>query len=193
MPSTAPKSNLTNAPGRTSATETILRLFGKALSRFQSLPQEICLRPLSKEERFPLKMNMSETELRQAALRKQLEIMEARIVVHGNRVWQLPFTYFGFSAIAASIAVENDSSLPAHWLFFALSVIGLLVLWAMADACKSYVRTGSAMNLVEQDLKLTRRDGKTSTSGSSSHSAPHFSICIAAIVALFLGGLWYSP
>lgn len=138
-------------------------------------------------------MNLSDEELRQAALRKQLEIMETRIVVHGNRVWQLPFTYFGFSAIAASIAVENGGSLPAHWLFFALSAIGILVLWAMADACKSYVRTGTAMNLVEDELKLTRADEKTSTSGSAGHSAPHFSICIAAIIALFLGGLWYSP
>jgi hypothetical protein len=138
-------------------------------------------------------MNMSDEELRQAALRKQLEIMETRIVVHGNRVWQLPFTYFGFSAIAASIAIENGGSLPAHLLFFALSAIGLLVLWAMADACKSYVRTGTAMNLVENELRLTRDDRKTSTSGSASHSAPHFAICLAAIVALFVGGLWFIP
>ncbi len=138
-------------------------------------------------------MSISKEELRQAALRKQFEVMETRIVVHGNRVWQLPFTYFGFSAIAASIAVENGRSLPSHWLFFALSAIGFLVLWAMADACKSYVRTGIAMNLVENELNLVRDDGQTSTSGSATHSFPHFAICIAAIVALFLGGLWYVP
>jgi len=138
-------------------------------------------------------MLMSDEELKQAALRKQLEILETRIVVHGNRVWQLPFTYFGFSAIAASIAVENGGSLPAHLLFFALSVVGLLVLWAMIDARKSYVRTGKAMNLVEDELKLTREDGETSTSGSAAHSAPHIAICVAAIIALFLGGCWFLP
>ncbi|MEM9360825.1 MAG: hypothetical protein AAGB04_32030 [Pseudomonadota bacterium] len=126
-------------------------------------------------------------------MRKQLEIMETRIVVHGNRVWQLPFTYFGFSAIAASIAVENGGSIPAHSLLFALSAIGILVLWAMIDARRSYVRTGKAMNLIEDELSLTRKDRLTSTSGLAAHSTPHIAICIAAIAALFVGGLWFLP
>lgn len=136
-------------------------------------------------------MQTTEHELRQAALRKQLEIMETRIVVHGNRIWQLPFTYIGFSAIAASVAVENSGAFPAQAIFFALALLGGLVLWAMADACKSYERTGSAMNKVEKELRLDIPG--TATSGSRDHAKPHFVICLAAIVALAAGGIWIAP
>lgn len=113
--------------------------------------------------------------------------MEQRIVVHGNRIWQMPFSYIGISAIAASLATDSGGALPIHWLFLALALLGGFVLWAMKDASDSYCRTGTAMRIVENELKLERADQKTSTSDLREHSYPHFFICAFAIIILLAG------
>ena len=114
-----------------------------------------------------------------ASLRTQLETLQTRIVIHGNRVWQLPFTYVSFAAIAASLVTERDTFIDGRVFFLALSGVGILVLWAMVDAMLSYRRTARNMNEVEHKLHLGEY-----TSGSWKHGMPHFAVCLTTIAAL---------
>jgi len=120
-----------------------------------------------------------------AARRIQLETLQTRITVHGNRMWQLPFTYVSFAAIAASLVTSEKVFVDQGIFFYLLSAAGVLVLWAMIDAYKSYSRTARAMNSVELNLHLEQY-----TTASFSHAAPHFALCISAIISLAVAGFY---
>lgn len=119
------------------------------------------------------------------SLRTQLETLQTRIGLHGNRLWQLPFTYVSFAAIAASLVTERDSFIDERVFFFSLSFVGLLVFWAMYDAMGSYIRTAKNMRTVERRLRLT-----PFTQPSLRHGLPHFAICVATIAALAIAGIY---
>ena len=115
---------------------------------------------------------------RLTALTTQLEVLQSRITTHGNRVWQLPFTYVSFAAISTSLlAGENRLEISLSIFFSLVSAVGIVVLWAMIDAWRSYLRTAEVMNRVERELGI-----EECTSGSIWHAAPHLFLCLAAVV-----------
>ena len=123
-----------------------------------------------------------------SSLQIQLETLQTGITVHGNRMWQLPFTYVSFAAIAASLVIKDETILSPKAFFWVLSAVGILVLWAMIDALVSYQRTANAMNIVEESLHLQKF-----TKASFWHAAPHFALCSAAIVAFAMAGSFVGP
>lgn len=116
----------------------------------------------------------------QQALRTQLNTLQSRITTHGNRIWQLPFTYLGAAAIAITLSADEKVAKDiAKFLAVALAIVGGFVLLAMRDAYLSYKRTAIAMNKVEFQLGLD-----CCTSARFAHALPHFLICSAAIVMM---------
>ncbi len=127
--------------------------------------------------------NLQIFTLTEDALRVQMETLQARITVHGNRMWQLPFTYVSFAAIAASIAVQGQEHFLTSVFFWLLAVAGIVVMWAMSDAWKSYKRTAENMNEVEEQLGLTKY-----TTANFGHALPHFVLCGGAVFTLVIAG-----
>ena len=122
----------------------------------------------------------------QAALLIQYEILQNRIGLHGIRLWQLPFTYVGFSAVATPVAFTNSATLPLPAFFTCLGVIGVLVLGCMLSAWRGYKRTGQNMNEVERQLGIEQY-----TKYGWWHSTPYFLLCGSVVLAVFALAIFF--
>lgn len=121
-----------------------------------------------------------------SSLEAQLSTLQTRIGVHGARLWQLPFTYVSFAAIAASVAIRSDTFFRQDLFFFVLSFIGLLVAWAIYDAWRSYQRTAKDMNKVERMLRLEQF-----TLCKTSQVVPYFAICLFVVLVCGATGVFF--
>ena len=117
------------------------------------------------------------------SLRTHLQTLQSRITTHGNRVWQLPFTYLAAASVAVSLTLrENVKEEIASTLCYGLALIGLVVLFAILDAYLSYRRTAKVMNRIEARLGFV----PPCTSASVRHAIPHFLICAGTIVLMLI-------
>ncbi|XDA97163.1 hypothetical protein AB1M95_13715 [Sulfitobacter sp. LCG007] len=119
-------------------------------------------------------------EKKRAALCVQYEVLQNRIALHGSRLWQLPFTYVSFSAIAIPVALSNSSILPVKIFLYGLAVVGVLVTFCMTSAWRGYKRTGRNMNQVETKLGV----GEYTRFGAW-HAVPYFLLngCVVFAIA----------
>lgn len=121
---------------------------------------------------------------KRAALGVQYGVLQNRIGLHGIRLWQLPFTYVSFSAIAVPVALTNASVLPVSTFLYGLAAVGVLVIGCMISAWRGYMRTGKNMNEVEVKFGI----GAYTRFGAW-HSTPYFLLCGSVVVAITLLGL----
>ncbi len=115
------------------------------------------------------------------AKRLQYEILQSRIALHGNRMWQLPLTYLGAIAVALSIGEEGSSEAFGGLWFLGLSAFGVILMWALYGAFEGYDRTAKNMNELESELGLS-----VYTKSHIAHSLPYFLLMLFGIVACFL-------
>lgn len=118
----------------------------------------------------------------------QLELLQNRIGLHGNRLWQLPFTYASFSAVATPLALGQPSVLPPHVFLAGLAMFGLIVLLCMTSAVRGYIRTGKNMNKVEEQLGID-----VFTRFGPWHYIPYFLLCVSVIISLSVAALYFRP
>lgn len=103
------------------------------------------------------------------SLRIQLGVLQSRIEIHGNRMWQLPLTYLGALVVSISQVDSPKSMLKPWFIFFLLFILGTLLLWCMYGAFEGYQRTAGYMIQVEAELKLP-----PATAKRISHYLPYF-------------------
>lgn len=116
----------------------------------------------------------------------QIEILQARIGLHGSRMWQLPLTYLGAIAVflttGSEVAAGDSSAIP----FMALSVLGILLLWCLFGAYEGYKRTADHLMALEVELEL-----KQCTRCPKSHVLPYFTLILFGIVCCSSIGVFY--
>lgn len=118
-----------------------------------------------------------------SAKETQLEILQSRITTHGNKLWQLPFSYAGVVALSANLAGGGKSTIPAGQVFFALGIAGLVVIFCMYGAYEGYARTAVNMQKLENELGLT-----PTTRNYLSHTLPYFLLAVLSVLAtIYLG------
>nr|WP_321509387.1 hypothetical protein [uncultured Celeribacter sp.] len=115
----------------------------------------------------------------------QLELLQTRLIAHGSRLWQLPFSYAGIVAVSTSLYETTSTSLHGDYVFYALGVAGFIVLYCMYGAYEGYARTADFMRNLEQELGLI----PSTTVKLGSHVFPYFLLGFAATVATFLLGM----
>lgn len=93
---------------------------------------------------------MSEEEIN-TSKRAQIGILQARIGLHGSRMWQLPLTYLG--AIAIGLNSELDG-MGLGIVFYAMTVLGVILMWCLHGAVYSYTCAVENMAELEKDLSL---------------------------------------
>ncbi len=113
----------------------------------------------------------------------QLALLQTRLIAHGSKLWQLPFSYTGIVAVSVGLFEKSKIGVPVHYAFYALGVVGLIVIYCMAGAYEGYGRTAKFMRIVESDLGL-----QPSTNSKISHSLPYFLLAGAATLATFCLG-----
>ena len=113
----------------------------------------------------------------------QLELLQARLIAHGSKLWQLPFSYTGIVAVSASLFETTTTSLQGYYVFYALGIGGLIVIYCMIGAYEGYSRTVTFMRTVETELGL-----QPSATNKPSHSVPYFLLAGAATLATFCLG-----
>lgn len=118
-----------------------------------------------------------DVSLEQAKL-VQYELLQSRVGLHGNRMWQLPLTYLGMIAISISVIKgDGQASIPISYVFMSLAVLGGILLWSLYGAYEGYSRTACNMKIIEAELKLSNV-----TNNHPSHSMPYFIIIIFGIM-----------
>ncbi|SCZ73347.1 hypothetical protein SAMN04488118_1175 [Epibacterium ulvae] len=115
-----------------------------------------------------------------------MQILQDRLVAHGNRLWQLPFSYAGILAVSMGLAFGEDPISKASELFLALGVLGICVLFCMYGSYEGYARSATFMRDTEQSLGLNPSTAKV---GWTNHVVPYFVIAILCTVGAFSVGL----
>lgn len=109
----------------------------------------------------------------------QLEMLQSRLNIHGNKLWQLPFSYMGAILVVVSLVQEDGLAIEPEWIFRFAGFAGILVLWCMFGAYEGYSRTVRAINELEKDLGLTEY-----AKNYPSHSLPYFALVIFAMIGI---------
>ena len=109
--------------------------------------------------------------------RTQLETLQTRIGLHGNRMWQLPLTYLATIALSLSAATSDNMNVPTEIVFSILTVLGIILTWCLYGAYEGYARTAKNMQDVEEKLGIG-----VFTRSYRSHSYPYFLLMIFGIV-----------
>ncbi len=107
----------------------------------------------------------------------QLNLLQTRIGLHGNRMWQLPLTYLGLFGLSFSKTSQKAIMLPFVAIYFGLFTLGVVLIICWYGAYEGYTRTAKNMIKLEEELGLN-----PSTANPWSHSLPYFGL-------LFLGSL----
>lgn len=132
-------------------------------------------------------MQIETNKATRAALCVQYEVLQTRIGLHGGRLWQLPFTYVSFSAIATPVALGNADKVSLPLFFGSLSCVGFLVVLCMFSAWRGYRRTGRNMNEVETRLGI-----EAYTKFGAWHAAPYFSLMAYVVVGFAILAVAYT-
>lgn len=111
----------------------------------------------------------------------QYELLQSRVALHGNRMWQLPLTYLGTIAVTLSVTSSENPSVQSDHLFLMMSILGVFLTWALHGAYEGYSRTVKNMNKLEVELGLNEF-----TKNHLSHSVPYFSVMIMGIACCFM-------
>ena len=106
----------------------------------------------------------------------QYEVLQARINLHGSRMWQLPFTYLTLIGVIVSLTVNETPNPATRWIFLGLVIVGVILLGAWYGAFEGYKRT--AANMRELELKLEIGDY---TRCYTSHYLPYVLLILVGI------------
>ena len=110
----------------------------------------------------------------------QLEILMNRIILHGNRMWQLPLSYFGIIAISLNAIFTKDKSgalIPEYLITASLAILGLLITLCLHGAAKRYKETVENSNELERELQLEEY-----TKWDCFHTSPYYAVMIFGII-----------
>lgn len=121
------------------------------------------------------------------SIRTQYEMLQSRIALHGGRMWQLPLTYLGTLALSFSVVKDGGSTIPLAYIYLALSILGIIFIYALHGAYEGYSRTADSMNEIEAELGL-----KTYTKNHPSHSVPYYLLMLFGILSCFVIYIYYS-
>ena len=117
--------------------------------------------------------------------RVQLEILMTRIVLHGNRMWQLPLTYLGLIAISLSVMTEDKLLFSKSMITILLTVLGIIMTWCLYGAHRRYQETVDDANELETELQI-----RTYTKCDSFHTFPYYALMIFGITCSLLGSVF---
>lgn len=109
--------------------------------------------------------------------RVQLEMLQVRIGLHGSRMWQLPLSYLGLAAITLNSLAEKEQVFPAWIVFALLTVLGIIMTWALYGAHRRYQQTVDDVNELEAELHL-----KEYARCDPYHTHPYYGLMIFGIV-----------
>lgn len=117
----------------------------------------------------------------------QLNLLQTRIGLHGNRMWQLPLTYLGLFGLSFSKTSEKAVMLPFVAIYLGLFAFGVVLLICLYGAYEGYTRTAKNMIKLEEELGLT-----PSTANPLSHSFPYFGLLfIGTLLSLIIAIYFY--
>ena len=123
--------------------------------------------------------------LHQAKL-TQLNLLQTRIGLHGNRMWQLPLTYLGLFGLSFSKTSEKAIMLPFVAIYFGLFAFGFVLLICFYGAYEGYTRTAKNMVTLEEELGLN-----PSTAKPWSHSWPYFGLLVLGTLLSLIIAIYF--
>jgi hypothetical protein len=116
--------------------------------------------------------------------RVQLEILQTRIGVHGLRMWQLPLSYLGLVAISLNALTTEQKVFPDFIVLAALSILGIIMTWALYGAHRRYQQTVDNANELEAELQI-----KKYAHCDAYHTYPYYGLMIFGIVCCLLASI----
>ena len=103
-------------------------------------------------------MPAGDGKLPDAIAAAQLNELNQRVRMHANRLWQLPFAFFGLVVVLLSGLNTLQGAVLTMASAFLLTV-GTIVLWCMLGAYEGVCRGSSEIGLLEHRLGLRKTVG----------------------------------